>query len=335
MAPSVLFLADPAEDYVADTLFHGLRSVLGAGVVDYPKRAFLYSSCPEAGRAGLYGRGFGVYGLLEDIPTEREDCLARAMDGHFDVVIFGTIWRDWHWWVDAHRRLPPSVTKVVVDGADVPWMYPYGPTWWKTPRGWTLPRAHRRATYFKREWTRKTGWLRWWGLVPPPLSERIPLEPIAISYPEEKLVSELPSKTQDFATHVVDSELAERLGRHGSGYSFEDERDYLADIRASRFGITTRRAGWDALRHYEIAANGALPCFRNLGRKPPRCAPHGLRPGTNCVTYRDADDLFRQIDGIGDDRYLELAAGSREWASENTTRRRAERFLDRVGAASA
>lgn len=331
MSPSVLFLADPSEDYVADTLFHGLRSVLGPDVVDYPKRDFLYASYPKERQGDLYGRGFTIYGLLEDIPLQRDDAPARAIDGEFDVVIVGTIWRDWHWWVDIHARLPPSVRKAVVDGADVPWMYPYGPTWWKSPRGWALPRAHRRATYFKREWTRATGWLRWWGLVPPPLSDQLPLEPIAISYPAEKVVPEVPAKRQQFATHVVDPEVAERLGRGQTGYSFENESDYAADLRASRFGITMRKAGWDALRHYEIAGNGAVPCFRALRRKPARCAPHGLVPGANCIAYENADDLVRQVEAITDDRYLELAVGALEWARSNTTRSRAQSLLSTLG----
>jgi hypothetical protein len=331
MAPSVLFLADPAEDYVADTLFHGLRTLLGAGAVDYPKREAMYRSMPDERRRTLYGRGFTVYGLLDDIPLERADALERASAGEFDLVVFGSIARDWHWWVDLHDRLPAGVRKAAVDGADVPWMYPYGPTWWKSPRGWLLPRAHRRATYFKREWTPVTGWLRWWGLIPPPLSDRLRLEPIAISIPEQKLVAELQPKTQELATHVVDAEVAQRLGRDRTGYAFTDESDYAADLRGARFGVTTRKAGWDALRHYEIAANGAVPCFRDLARKPARCAPHGLRAGVNCLAYADAQDLFRQIDGIDDARYADLAHAALAWAGENTTRRRAETFLDRLG----
>lgn len=327
MDRSVLFLADPAEDYVADSLFHGLRTLLGARAVDYPKRTALYDSVPLERRKTLYGRGFTLYSRLEDIAIERDEAPERAAAGEFDLVVFGSIARDWHWWVDLHDRLPGSVAKAVVDGGDHPWMYPYGPPWWKTPRGWVLPRAHRRATYFKREWTPTTAWLRWWGLVPPPLSDRLALEPIAISIPEQRLASEVPAKARDLATHVVDPEVARRVGRDQTGYAFTEESDYVADLRAARFGVTTRKAGWDALRHYEIAASGTVPCFRDLPRKPRRCAPHGLRPGVNCLAYSDADDLLRQIDAIGEARYSELASGALAWAGANTTRKRAEAFL--------
>ncbi|HEX6651497.1 MAG TPA: hypothetical protein VF072_02040 [Thermoleophilaceae bacterium] len=325
MAPSILMLADRAEDYVADSLFHGLRTLLGADAVDFPKREQMYASMPPEQRSKLYGRGFGLYGLLEDISVDRSDVLDRARAGEFDAVIVGDIWRAWHWWLEVDREVPEPVSKAVVDGSDMPWIYPYGPPWWKTPRDWLLPRAHRRALYFKREWTR--------------LSGRARLAEIAISYPAEKMVTEPAAKTQDFTSHVVDVEVAERLGGDRTRYverlryRFEREEDYLADLRASRWGVTTKRAGWDALRHYEIAANGAVPAFRRLDKKPPRCAPHGLVPGRNCIAYRDADDLFAQAGGTSDERHAELASGALAWARDNSTARRAEQVLARLGLA--
>ncbi|MEA2332371.1 MAG: hypothetical protein QOH58_2509 [Thermoleophilaceae bacterium] len=331
MAPSVLFLADPREDYVADSLFHGLRSVLGDRAVDFPKREFLYSSFPAEQRERLYGRGFSIYGQLEDIEVDRDRPLERMAAGEFDLVVVGTIWRDWHWWRDVRAGAPSDTRLAVVDGADVPWMYPYGPTWWRSPRGWLLPRAHRRAAYFKREWTPATGRLRWYGLAPGAVADRLPLHEIAISYPEEKLASEAPPKRQQFPAHVVDPELAARLPDASSGYAFSDEAAYTDDLRASRFGITTRKAGWDAMRHYELAANGAVPCFRDLDEKPARCAPHGLEPGQNCLSYRDADDLLAQVEAVTGERYGQLVEGALQWASGNTTRRRAEQFLQTLG----
>ena len=322
----MLFLCDPAEDYVADSLFHGLRSVLGAGAVDFPKREKLYRSYPADRRGALYGRGFSIYAELEDLRVDREGVFERAAGGGFDLVVVGAIWRDWHWWLDVERSVPSSVRRAVVDGADVSWMYPYGPTWWRSPRGWFLRRAHRRAAYFKREWTRTTGWLRWYGLFP----GSVRLHPIAISYPEDKVLAAPPNKEKEFTAHVVDPEVASRLDGARTGYAFTDERDYVADLRRSRFGVTTRKAGWDAMRHYEIAANGCLPCFRHLERKPPRCAPHGLEPGVNCLSYSDATDLLRQTGDLAPDRYAELRAGALNWARANTTVRRAEEFLARA-----
>jgi hypothetical protein len=331
MAPSVLFLADPREDYVADSLFHGLRTLLGPLAVDHPKRAFLYDSFPPEERGRLYGKGFSIYGLLDDIAVDREQPIQRIAAGDFDLVVVGTIWRDWHWWREVLRHARDSTRLAVVDGADVPWMYPYGPTWWRSPRGWVLPRAHRRAAYFKREWTPATARFRWFGLGPPALTDRLPLHEIAISYPAEKVAAEVPAKRQRFATHVVDPEVAARLPDTRTGYAFSDEAAYVQDLRSSRFGVTMRKAGWDGMRHLEIAANGAVPCFRQLDAKPPHCAPHGLVSGSNCLSYTDADDLIAQVDGLSDAAYAKLASGALRWAADNTTRRRAEAFLGTLG----
>lgn len=318
--PSVMFLAGPQEDYVADGLFHGLRSLLGADAVDVPRRASMYTDHPDTSTS--YGRGFSLYGTLEEIEVDRSRPLERAADGAFDLVVLGTIWRDWHWWVRAHEIAGTTPRYAFVDGADMRWMYPYGPTWWKSPRRWRLPRAHTSGAYFKRETSVLTSVLA--GRPMRPL-------PIAISYPEDKLVGEPPEKAKDFASHVVDPEVAGRLPGAATSYVFSDEDAYLADLRASRFGVTTKRYGWDAMRHYEIAAQGTVPCFRRLGRKPAGCAPHGLRAGVNCLAYEDAEDLFAKTAAVSEGRYAELQAGAMAWARENTTRRRAEDFLEAAG----
>ena len=85
--------------------------------------------------------------------------------------------------------------------------------------------------------------------------------------------------------------------------------------------------GWEAMRHYEIAAAAAVPCFRGLADKPPLCAPHGLRDGVNCVAYTDAGALLARLDSMPDEEYARLQSGALDWARANTTRARAEQFL--------
>lgn len=312
--PQVLFLADPGPDYVADGLFHGLRTLLGPAVVDWPKREPLYQG---ADATTVYGKGFGFYGLLPDIPVDREAVFERD----WDLVVSAAIWRDWEYWVRAWRAFGDRVRHAVVDGGDLLWMYPYGPTWWR-PGRCALPRAHTRAMYFKREWT---------NLTMIAAGRRVPLQPMAIAYPAEKVVAALPDKTQEFASHIVDLEVDQRLGArlaHSRVHLFDQENEYLADLRASKFGVTTKRAGWDALRHLEIAAAGAIPCFRRLWEKPDTCAPHGLRPGENCLAYRDADDLLGLVRQLSDAETGGLAEGALSWARDNTTEHRARAFLE-------
>ena len=47
-----------------------------------------------------------------------------------------------------------------------------------------------------------------------------------------------------------------------------NESDYYQLLGSSWFVLTMRRGGWDAMRHYEIVAAGALPYFLDLERCP-------------------------------------------------------------------
>jgi hypothetical protein len=329
--PTVLFFTSNTEDYLSNSLFHGLRTVLGERVVDFPKSEISYRTYPHLDR--IYGCGFTLYGLLDDLPIDRTLVMDRARKGEFDLIIFGDIWRYFGPFVELLPAL--SRSKVAfLDGADYPAPYPYGSSFWRIPQWWTLPRAHRRGVYFKRELTDETAQRRYFMLAPRRLVGRLPfasaLRPISFSIPEEKIVAEPLPKTKQFNAHVVDTEVAQRIGASTS-YAFRDEQEYYADLQASRFGITTKRTGWDALRHYEIAANGCVPCFRRLELKPPRCAPHGLEAGRNCLSYWDVDDLIRQVEAVDEERYADLQRGALAWARANTTERRAMGFLRELG----
>jgi hypothetical protein len=332
----VLFLTAPHEDYLADGLLHGLRNLLGDGVVDYPRADFLYRDYPLERRSQLYGRGFSLYGLLPEIPIDRHRPLQRARAGEFDLIVFADIWSSF----GRFAEIAPTVTGTplaVLDGADRVEPYPYAGQWWRKRAWWMLPRAHTRALYFKRELTPATGWYRSYLLLPPALAQHLPsiraMREISFSFPAEKITAQAPSEKRElFARHVVDPEVATRLGRD-TAYAFSEEREYYRDLQSARYGITVKRAGWDCLRHYELAANGCVPCFRNLAAKPLRCAPHGL-DADNCVAYRDHDELMSKLARIDDDIYRALQGGALRWARASTTVRRAERFLADCGLGS-
>lgn len=330
----ILFFASGTPDYVGDGLLHGLRSLLGADVVDVPKQVTLYRTCPPQLLARSHGRGFSLYGQLDDLQVDRAGALADLRARRFDAVVFGDIWRQDELFARLAPELPglarSGVQVAVVDGADSPALYPYAGRWLRRPRGWLLPRAHRRFPYFKREWTPDTLRYRAFGLLPRSLCRGregwLRLRPIAISIPAERVVGALPTKTRRFPSHIVDQELADRLGDGSTHHVFDREEDYQADLRASTYGITTRRAGWDCLRHYEIAAAGAVPCFRDLDEKPPLGAPHGLHAG-NSISYRSADDLLRRLDGLDADELERLQRGALAWVRGQTTIARARAFL--------
>lgn len=51
-------------------------------------------------------------------------------------------------------------------------------------------------------------------------------------------------------------------------YGPGQEDAYVEQYRSSRFAYTSRKGGWDCLRHYEILAAGCIPVFRDLSECP-------------------------------------------------------------------
>jgi hypothetical protein len=325
----ILFLAHHECDYLSDSIFHGLRSLYGADVVDYPKAERMYKTAPASLIDGLRGHGFTLYGLLDDIPVERPAKLDGAdLRKQYDLVIVGDIRREWHRYHEIHSALDKD-NAILLDGADAESLYKYAGFFWRRPGLWSLP-GTKSIPYFKRELTPQTMVYRCYGLVPERLAAGLmrfaPWKKTSFGVPEEKIVPSPPAKRKVMAAHIVDPEVAAHFNRGETAYAFSVESDYYEDLRSSRFAVTTKRAGWDCLRHYEIAANGCVPCFRDLDDKPESCAPHGLSR-KNCIVYRNLKDLLEQIEGLGEERYAELQAEILTWARSNTTVIRARELL--------
>ena len=305
----VLYLTSPGEDYLQDQILLGLRESLGAQVLDHPRKSVLYRNCPVS-RRELYGRGFTVWKLLEDIELDRGDLNRRIEDGEFEILIFGNIWRQRQEFRDfrARRLLRRCFRRVgFLDGEDHKRTYlpalPYG-------------------LYFKRE-------IRL--ALPLPRSRRI-----NFSIPGSKLRTRPLEKDQIFARHVQCEEAykLETIRKHcRKSYLFEKEEDYYRDLARSRYAVTMKKMGWECQRHYEIAANHTVPCFYRLNRKPRRCAPHGLVDGVNVLAFDSAGELQEKIDDVRrSGRYTELREEAFRWAARNSCRRVAGRFLSELGA---
>ena len=84
------------------------------------------------------------------------------------------------------------------------------------------------------------------------------LFPISFAIPTCK-VNFIKDKTRDVA--ICDP-------RDRSTYIYKNETDYYKGYQESRIGVTTKKAGWDCMRHYEILANGCLPYFINIDKCP-------------------------------------------------------------------
>jgi hypothetical protein len=98
---------------------------------------------------------------------------------------------------------------------------------------------HTKHLYFKRE-----------------LQQKHPnLIPITFGIPTCKLTLPNKNKTQDYATCIPGQPET---------YIFQDEKSYYEDYQKSYYGVTMKKAGWDAMRHYEILGNYCLPYFVDL-----------------------------------------------------------------------
>ena len=319
----ILFLTDDREDYLADGLLHGLRQLPGLEVVDYPRKECMYEGgrqCKVAPEFGVRGGGFSLYGVLTEPQggIDRSFIWQRLAAGWFDAVLIGNVWRQWGFLLQ-WRELFAAQPLLLLDGDDDQRLYPRSGTRLRQfgiGTGLTnlleLPSTH----MFKRELTNRS---RKWGL-------RLNVHPLAFSIPESLISLKLPNKSQLFPSHIVDRDLSNKLGA-SANYVFADEQSYRSDLASSRFGITTRRAGWDCLRHYEIAAAGAVICFRDLAQKPVGCAPHGLIDGLNCISYGSSDDLLKRINALSLQEEVELQSLALAWAQSSSTKNRSLQLL--------
>lgn len=322
MKPKILFLTESREDYLADSLLHGLIS-LGVDVVDYPRKQVLYAGnqgCSDAPHLSVRGHGFTLYGLLEDRPVDRSFVIQRLESGWFDLIVFGQIWRQWGQLLDLAPLLQ-EVPVVLLDGDDDTRLFHRSGT--RIRRyGWQpFPIRSRRCFYFKREWQGEGSH-----------GHQCQVLPTSFSIPAQKVRSfNLSGKNKRFSSHCVDAEVAQSCGLNTS-YAFHSEQDYYDDLAASFFAITTKRGGWDCLRHYEIAAAGSLPCVRQLETKPVTSAPHDLQDGVNCVSYQNWTDLQEKLLDLEADppKYKRMLKASGRWVQNFTTIAAAKKLLDTV-----
>jgi hypothetical protein len=92
------------------------------------------------------------------------------------------------------------------------------------------------------------------------LTENHPnLLPITFAIPTCKLAQPNANKTQEFATCIPGQPET---------YIFKDEKPYYEDYQRSYYGVTMKKAGWDAMRHYEILGNYCMPYFIGLEECP-------------------------------------------------------------------
>ena len=329
----ILFLTEPEEDYLSDSILHGLRKIYGQNVIDYPKCEPLYDNCNAKIFKNIRGNGFTLYKTLPDIEIDRYHILEKIKNNYFDYIFFGNIQRLYHYFIEILPYLNPQKT-ILLDGEDTPSIAPYSGKWWRNSNSLLISKAHKKFFYFKREWTPETYNYRNYKLIPKNISnilyKNLKINKISFSIPDEKIIKNKVKKQKLFTNHIVDKEVSVYLNAKYT-YCYDNEVDYYDDLQISKFGITTKRAGWDCLRHYEMAANGCVLCFKDLNKKPENCAPHGLSR-INSITYNNINDLINKINSLSEEDYENLRIESLKWAHSKSSIAMAKYIINTVEA---
>lgn len=314
----ILCITNQEEDYLADAFIIGCKLHFKDNCHEHKIKKILYKNS-DIGK--VRGNGFTLYNNLPLIDSVSCENLSSNIIKQYDYIVFTSIYRQYELFLELYSILDNKKT-ILLDGEDKGNVFLYSWKYWKNPINWFRPKPHKLFPYFKREITEMTNYSLHYKLFSKSFCMNRPLHknirPISFAIPSEKIIIELPKKTKDFPIHIVDPEIAEKIIGSKTSYGFSNEEAYYKDLQESKFGITAKRGGWDCLRHYEIAANGGVICFKNLDEKPKHCAPHGLIPKENCISYIDYNDLMKQIQELNDEQYNEIQQKSMIWVSENS-----------------
>jgi hypothetical protein len=217
-------------EYLDDAMLHGMRTLFGADVVEYPRMWFMYGDSfgpDKIDKSTICARGFTFYGNMNDQQVDRTDLVNKIKNQFFDLIIM-------------HSWYPSDLTPVVLEHTH------------KAKIVWLDGRDERQILtqyigtghYFKREL----------------IDARTDVKPISFAFPREKISTPV-EKTRSLA-HVIPGDL--------KTYVYYDEKAYYNQYNTALFGMTKCKNGWDCLRHYEILGSQSVPWFVDLAMCPPR-----------------------------------------------------------------
>jgi len=242
-----LDLKDPehVSDYQSDMVFHGLVKKLGTDVHTYHNLWWHHKKAKEENEhdfSKIWGKGFTIYGLLEE--GEYQTLEMNERHSNYDAIVLPI-----HWTHTRQHRYIITLLKnllsngyekkqlIVVDGWD---------------RDFIHPEISKNCTYYKREMTDE---------------QEEYAKPISFAFPEEKIRPIDDSKREiPFAPLIPVNQSIDPS--YMSTYQYDTEQDYYDMYQTAYFSYTSKKGGWDTLRHYEIIANGSIPFFVDIEHCP-------------------------------------------------------------------
>ena len=311
----IAFFTHPYPNYVPDLLLHGLRKLMGPGVVDFPRKDCLYDGvlglgvCPPDQRCpGWFPSEAGL--------IDREDVAGKLNSGFFDLVVSDIRA------LNTLRKLAPNceTSLVVIDGEDRPFPVPPGPyvicrretdgSDFSIPLPMGLPEEVLNwiASYDDLPKKHSIGFL---GSTQEGNRRRI-AETIAAHFPDALLE----------ATPVPSPEDPNPSGRFGRD-------DYYRYLQQCRIVLSLPGAGYDTFRFWENAACNAV----HVAARMPLFIPNEFVDGSHILRFSDVDQLKRHIsDCLNNDKApVEMIQKCRHHLNQHhLTTDRARYFLDQV-----
>ena len=242
LMPVQMHDASSVSDYQSDMVFHGLVKTLGKDLHTSHKMWWHHKkekeSRPEEFKR-IWGKGFTMYGLLDEDEYTRVE--PNQEDENYDAVVIPIH----HTFTQQDTMLDNFVTHfinkgysrnqiIVVDGWD---------------REYVNESIAKKCTYYKREMADSL--------------LRHKVKPISFAFPLEK-IRELndDNRTLPFAPLIPVNQSIDPS--YMSTYKYDAEDSYYDMYQQSFFSYTSKKGGWDTLRHYEILANGSIPFFVDI-----------------------------------------------------------------------
>jgi len=229
----ILFISNFLEpDYLNDCFYNGLATLQKKFPSEYE---VTLSNLPEymldsyPKTESLYGRGFSLYGYMDHHPRVSFNCFEEIINKQFDIVIYGSIRRDQRW-LEQILSIYDKDSIICLDGEDHAYVDDF---------------LAEKTRYYKREI----------------LDDRTDVLPISFAIPKEKVFTSRIDKSELFA-HTTHEGGPEK-------YTYTNEYDYYISYAQSYYGTTSKKGGWDCLRHYEILASYCLPHFVDIAACPP------------------------------------------------------------------
>ncbi len=281
MKPKLLLVnAKSGPDYLADIflgemIYSEKYEIYANFLPDY-----MFDDYPAA--LQLYGQGYTVFtklaaGLKESVTCVLPEKLPQMIENrYFDIVVFTSIWRQMDYLQNVIENYNPKKI-IALDGEDHQ----------------SILNLSDKLTYYKRELVSQYGEI---------------CRPISFAYPDYF--------DGNFIGDVQKTIfLAPCFAGFTASYVFNSESSYYEQYRRSFFGITTKKAGWDCMRHYEIVKSSAIPYFPDILQKPTLTMysyPVQLQCRANSL-FEECLRTPQNLDRLAITDLVELREGFAEW----------------------